>query len=130
MKKEDTLSNWAMAASASRHVRVERPVRCLFQRVALVALATLLVITAAQASTITLNFDSVAVAAGSCTDGTGYLNSFGITLSAVTPGASVLICAQGSPNLPVPTSPPNYFNEFDGNNPETMTLNFCNSSGG
>ena len=79
-----------------------------------------------RASTITLNFDSVPVAAGSCTSGTGYLNSFGITLSAVTPSASVLICAQGSPNLPVPTSPPNYFTEFNGNNPETMTLNFPN----
>jgi hypothetical protein len=93
-------------------------------RVVWVAGVVLLVSTLGQAATITLNFDSVAVAAGNCTDGTGYLNSFGITLSGVTPGASVLICAQGSPNLPIATSPPNYFNESHGNSPETMTLNF------
>lgn len=108
-----------------RLIRSMRPGRVAFQ-IGFIATAMLVATTRAQASTITLNFDSVVVAAGSCTDGTGYLNSFGITLSAVTPAASVFICAQGSPGLPIATSAPNYFNEFHGNNPETMTLNFPN----
>jgi hypothetical protein len=99
----------------------------LRNRIGLAAGVTLLIAMLAQASTITLNFDPVVVPSGTCTDGTGYLNNLGITLSSVTPGASVLICAQGTPNLPIPTSPPNYFNEFHGNSPETMTLNFPDS---
>lgn len=60
-------------------------------------------------------------------DATAYLASFGITLSAVTPGSSVLIIGEGAPGLVIATSPPNFFTQYHGNNPETMTLNFPNA---
>lgn len=77
----------------------------------------------AQASTFTLNFDTPPLGPGVELDATSYLNSFGITLSNVTPGSFVWLIGEGG-GLPIATSPPNYFNQFNGNNPETMTLNF------
>jgi hypothetical protein len=78
----------------------------------------------ARAGTMSLNFDATPLGPAVEIDATSYLNSFGVTLSAVTPGSSVLIIGQGSPGLVIATSAPNYFNQFNGNNPETMTLNF------
>src|SRR5260370_15003435 len=90
------------------------------------AVAMLIVTAVAHAGMITLNFDATPLGPGVGMDASAYLASFGITLSGVTPGASVLIIGQGFPGLSITTSPPNYFNEFNGNNPETMTLNFSN----
>jgi hypothetical protein len=48
-----------------------------------------------------LNFDSVALSAGACTDASAYLASFGITFAPVTPGATSIICnAVGSAVTP------------------------------
>src|ERR1019366_8138624 len=73
----------------------------------------------------TLNFDSLPVpppnGGGSCVDATGYLASFGITVTNVTPGALIGACQ----NVEVsPSSPPNYFNGLADNIPVTYTLNF------
>jgi len=108
---------------------INRPLRSIILgRVALqigfIASAMLLATALAQADTITLNFDATPLGPGVEIDATPYLSTFGITLSAVTPSALVLIIGQGLPGIVTAHSAPNYFNEFNGNNPETMTLNF------
>ena len=93
-------------------------------RFGVLAVAIPLVSASAQTRTL-LNFDATPLGAAVGIDATSYLRSFGISLSAVTPGSGVSIYGQGAPGLPVATSSPNYFNQFNGNNPETMTLNFA-----
>jgi len=62
----------------------------------------------AEAATISLDFDSVVLAPGACTDASGYLGSFGITFVSVSGGASPNICnVTGS--AVTPSSSPNTF---------------------
>lgn len=115
------LHSWRRAIALSHSILVGR----VALQVGLMATAMLLATALAQAATITLNFDATPLGPGVEIDATAYLASFGITLSAVTPSASVLIIGQGLPEtIVVAHSAPNYFNEFNGNHPETMTLNF------
>jgi hypothetical protein len=59
-------------------------------------------------STITLNFDSITLAAGSCTDASAYLATFGITFVPVSPGAASIICNESGTSS-IPSSSPNDF---------------------
>ncbi len=56
-------------------------------QIGLIGSATLLATGLAEAGAITLNFDATPLGPGGEMDATAYLASFGITLSAVTPGA-------------------------------------------
>ena len=65
------------------------------------------------AGTVTVNFDSVAVAPDSFIDATSYLNSYGITFTPLTPSTPPIIW-NGVPSGPglsaaIPSSPPNVF---------------------
>jgi hypothetical protein len=66
----------------------------------------------AEASSVTLNFDSVALAPGSCTDGAGYLASFGITFTSLSGGAVSGICNESASASVTPSSLPNVFFAF------------------
>jgi hypothetical protein len=46
----------------------------------------------AQAASVTLDFDAIALAADTCADATGYLASFGVTFATVSGGATPAIC--------------------------------------
>jgi hypothetical protein len=94
------------------------------QHLVIFILSVLLTGRVAAAQTVTLNFDTPTLSPGIEIDATSYLSSFSITLTSVTSGSEVLIIGQGFPGLPIATSGPNYFNQANGNRPETMTLNF------
>jgi hypothetical protein len=89
----------------------------------LLALAIPVVHAGAQTTTV-LNFDDIPLGPVVAMDPTSYLASYGIFLSAVTPGEGAFIFGQGAPGLPVAHSGTNYFQQSTGNNPGTMTLNF------
>src|SRR5258708_12526121 len=76
-----------------------------------VVLGTLLVVipwNSSDAQTVTLDFASVTLPPGGCTDASAYLATFGITFVPVSSGASAQICnATGSAIFP--TSSPNFF---------------------
>ncbi len=61
-----------------------------------------------EAQTVTLNFASVSLPAGGCTDASAYLASFGITFVADTSGATAQICNASGSSI-YPTSSPNFF---------------------
>ena len=61
-----------------------------------------------HAGTVILNFDSVALSPGACTDGTAYLNSFGITFSSPVATAFPAIC-NGTGTAVTAVSLPNWF---------------------
>lgn len=46
----------------------------------------------AEAASVVLDFDSVTLASGDCTDASGYLATFGVAFSPVSSGASGVIC--------------------------------------
>jgi hypothetical protein len=60
------------------------------------------------ASSITLDFDSVSLSSGACTDGTVYLASFGVTFTSVSGGAAPAIC-DTTGSAVTPASSPNVF---------------------
>lgn len=62
----------------------------------------------AGAASITLDFDSVPLSPGSCADASSYLNSFGVTFVAVSPGAMSIICNSVGTSV-TPSSPNNVF---------------------
>jgi hypothetical protein len=66
-------------------------------------------VTASEASTITLNFDSVVVAPGACTDASSYLASFGVTFVSLSGGAASEICNESASASVTPSSEPNVF---------------------
>jgi hypothetical protein len=72
-----------------------------------IAFATVAVLSAKPASAGPINFDSVAVPAGTCVDATGYLSGFGITFSTLNAGATPAICSGSTTTIPV--SLPNFF---------------------
>ena len=61
-----------------------------------------------EAEPVTLNFDSVALAPGSCTDASAYLASFGISFVSISGGASPAICNEVGSAV-TPSSSPNVF---------------------
>lgn len=77
-----------------------------------------------------LNFDSVNASSGACVSAESYLNSFGITLSGVTPGTTVSIVDSTklyNGAAAVAPSMPNLLTQCGSNDPVTFTLNFPNS---
>jgi hypothetical protein len=93
---------------------------------AMCAVLTGTLATSATASTITLNFDSVN-ATGGPVDSTAYFASFGVTLTAVTPGTQVQILDDaniyGGAAL-IPPSAPNMLMQNGSNNPVSFELDF------
>jgi hypothetical protein len=79
--------------------------------------------------TVTLNFDSVSVPVGSFVDATSYLNSFGVTFTAITPNIFPAIF-NGTVSADIPSSPPNFFGDASvvpgvGIQAQSYQLNFC-----
>ena len=93
---------------------------------AVVVGATLLKPAEIEASTITLDFDSVSLASGTCTSATSYLSSFGITFVSVTGGAQPYICNSVGTSAH-PTSLSNFFGVIPAvlNTDESYLLQFA-----
>jgi|SRR5579864_5943007 len=83
-------------------------------------------VSVSEASSITLNFDSVVVAPGACTDGSSYLASFGITFVSLGGGAASEICNESASASVTPSSEPNVFFAFPAvlNTDESFALLF------
>ena len=78
------------------------------------------------AGSITLNFDSVPLAAGASVDASSYLSSFGITVTAVSAGASSRIAnIVGSVTIPVSGSNAIAWGPPVTNNDASINLNFA-----
>jgi hypothetical protein len=78
-----------------------------------------------HAASVTLNFDSVPLGPGECTNGSSYLSSFGITFVPVTAGAAPQIC-NASGGSAIPSSVANFFAASPPvtNNPVSYELHF------
>lgn len=93
----------------------------------LIFLALLFVSGKASASHLTLNFDSVDASSGDV-NASSYLAGFGISLTGVTPGTTVVILDNANVyggTAAVPSSVPNYLTQVGSNDPVTFTLNFA-----